>query len=152
MKKMSPVLKEIIWGILICGVVFQFGLMWLAQDKLRYTTGLWMGVVLSVCKIIHMEYSIQNALDRDEKGAANYTRLMYGMRMLVTVVLIGVTYHFNLGNIIALFLGMMTLKAGVFLKVPLHNLRNRRFNSQSRNQEKKLVTSERSKDILSEER
>ncbi|MCI7812108.1 MAG: ATP synthase subunit I [Lachnospiraceae bacterium] len=126
MKKMSPVLKEIILGILICGVVFQLSLMWLAEDKLRYTTGLWIGVIFSVFKIIHMECSVQNALERDQKGAANYTRMMYGLRMIITVVVIGVTWYFNLGNIIALFLGMMTLQAGAFLQVPLHSLKNRK--------------------------
>ena len=127
MKRMSPVLKELIAGILICGILFQFGFMWLAEDKLGYSTGLWIGVVCSVLKAVHMEHSIRNALERNEKGAANYTRMMYGLRMVLSVLLIGVTWYFQLGNIVALFLGMMTLKAGAFLQMPIHRLAKERF-------------------------
>lgn len=123
---MSAVLKELILGILICGLLFQLTLMWLAEDKLRYTTGLWLGVICSVLKAIHMEYCIRNALDRNEKGATSYTGLMYGVRMGFSLLLIGVTWYFNLGNIIALFLGMFTLKAGAFLQIPIHRIADKR--------------------------
>ena len=85
MKRMSAVLKELILGILICGVFFQSTLIWLAHDKVQYTTGLWIGIVCSVLKAVHMEYSIRNALERNEKGARNYARMMYGLRMALSI-------------------------------------------------------------------
>ena len=127
MKKMSAVLKELILGILICGVFFQFTLIWLAHDKIQYTTGLWIGIMCSVLKAIHMEYSIRNALDRNEKGARNYTRMMYGLRMALSMLLIGATWYFKLGNILALFLGMFALKIGAFLQMPIHRFAGKKL-------------------------
>lgn len=127
MKRMSAVLKELILGILICGVFFQFTLIWLAHDKIQYTTGLWIGIVCSVLKAIHIEYSIRNALDRNEKGARNYARMMYGLRMVLSMILIGATWYFKLGNILALFLGMFALKIGAFLQIPIHRFAGRKL-------------------------
>ena len=47
-KKLNPVSKELILGILICGVIFQFSLIWLSGSKVLYTTGLWIGIAISV--------------------------------------------------------------------------------------------------------
>ena len=127
MKRMSAVLKELILGILMCGVFFQSTLIWLAHDKVQYTTGLWIGIVCSVLKAVHMEYSIRNALERNEKGARNYARMMYGLRMALSIVLIGVTWYFKLGNILALFLGMFALKIGAFLQMPIHRFAGKKL-------------------------
>ena len=123
----NGVLKELILGILICGGFFQSTLIWLAHDKVQYTTGLWIGIVCSVLKAVHMEYSIRNALERNEKGARNYARMMYGLRMALSIVLIGVTWYFKLGNILALFLGMFALKIGAFLQMPIHRFAGKKL-------------------------
>ena len=74
-----------------------------------------------------MEYSIRNALDRNEKGARNYARMMYGLRMVLSMMLIGATWYFKLGNILALFLGMFALKIGAFLQIPIHRFAGRKL-------------------------
>lgn len=38
-KKLNPVSKELILGILICGVIFQFSLIWLSDSKCSIQPG-----------------------------------------------------------------------------------------------------------------
>ena len=73
-KKLNPVSKELILGILICGVIFQFSLIWLSGSKVLYTTGLWIGIAISVFLAVHMNWSIENAVEMDEKGAVSHIK------------------------------------------------------------------------------
>lgn len=121
-KSMSSVLKELILGILLCGLIFQISLVWLADSKLLYTTGLWIGVGISAFMAIHMNHSIENALDMPEEDAAGYSRKMYALRTAVVLVLFGAACYFRLGNVVAIFLGLFTLKFGAYLQPILHKM------------------------------
>ncbi|MDO5422098.1 MAG: ATP synthase subunit I [Eubacteriales bacterium] len=119
---LHPVLKEVLAGILLVGLLFQVTLMWLADSKLSFTTGLWLGVAVSVFRICHMYYGIGEALDMTEKDAKAYSAKMAALRFLVTVAAFVAIYYLNLGNLIAVFLGMMTAKAAAYLQPLLHNV------------------------------
>ena len=112
-------IKTMLAGILGFGVLFQFLFMWLASDKLFYTSGLWIGVGISVFMALHMNMSVENALEIPEDGASGYMRKMYVIRTVLVIALFFAAYFLKLGNIIAVFLGMFTLKFGAYVSVPL---------------------------------
>ncbi|MDY3918663.1 MAG: ATP synthase subunit I [Candidatus Limivivens sp.] len=119
-ERLHPVLKEVLAGILLTGVIFQISLMWLVDSKLYFTTGLWLGTAVSVFRICHMYYGINEALDMTAKDAESYSRKMAALRFVVTVAVFAGIYFLHLGNLVAVFLGMMTLKAAAYLQPLLH--------------------------------
>ncbi len=137
MRRISRVLKELLLGIFICGIFFQLVLFWMFEDKISYAAGLWIGVFFSMIKAVHIERSIQNAWNRNEKNAVSYIKIMYGLRSVASLLLIVLVWYWNLGNIAALFLGMITLKGGAFLQMPIHNLfqKNRKKETAEKNRD-----------------
>ncbi len=125
MSKMSRVLKELLLGVLICGICFQIVLLLPPGDKILRAAGLWIGVLFSMGKAIHIERSLQNAWSRSEKQAAGYLRLMCGLRTAASLLLIAAVWYWEIGNIASLFLGMMALKGGAFLQMPIDQLLNK---------------------------
>lgn len=121
-KRINLVSKELIIGILICGVVFQLAFMWLSDSKLLFTSGLWIGITISVCVAFHMNWSIENALEMDEKSAVSHMRKTFLLRIIVIAGLFFGTYLLNLGDVVAVFLGLFGLKIGAYLQPLLHRV------------------------------
>lgn len=121
-KRINLVSKELIIGILICGVVFQLAFMWLSDSKLLFTSGLWIGITISVCVALHMNWSIENALEMDEKSAVSHMRKTFLLRIIVIAGLFFGTYLLNLGDVVAVFLGLFGLKIGAYLQPLLHRV------------------------------
>lgn len=121
-KRINLVSKELIIGILICGVVFQLAFMWLSDSKLLFTSGLWIGIAISVCVALHMNWSIENALEMDEKSAVSHMRKTFLLRIIVIAGLFFGTYLLNLGDVVAVFLGLFGLKIGAYLQPLLHRV------------------------------
>lgn len=120
---MSPVLKELILGILLCGILLQFIPIWFVKDSFYYSCGLWIGIALAVFRVIHMEYGIENSMEFTvKKDMVNYSRKMYAIRTLVTVMAVFLVYRFRLGNVVAVFLGMFAVKFGAYLQPVIHGL------------------------------
>ena len=65
-------LKELLIGILIFGVVAQLGGMFFVESILRYTVGLWIGIILVLACAYHMWWSINRnmTLNAGNEGAA----------------------------------------------------------------------------------
>ena len=47
LKRINAVLPELIMGILVYGVVLQFAGVWFVQDKIRYSSGVWLGIAIA---------------------------------------------------------------------------------------------------------
>ena len=116
---MNMTIKTMLIGILSFGVFFQAVFVWLASDKLSFTTGLWIGVGISVFMALHMNMSVENAVERDGEAASGYMRRMYVIRTVLVIALFFAVYFLKLGNVAAVFLGLFSLKLGTYLSVPL---------------------------------
>lgn len=117
---------ELIVGIGICGIVFQASGMWFFADKLYFTVGLWIGVLICVALALHMNYSIRAALEMPKEHAAAYYRRMYSIRTVIFIVLFIGTIALGIGSAAALFLGLLSMKFGAYLQPVLHRLRKKR--------------------------
>lgn len=122
LKNMNETLSGMLMGIVLSGTVFQAAFVWFAENKLYFSAGLWIGVLISVFMAIHMNYSIQNAVELNEEDAPGYYRKLYAIRMGVVLAVFGAAVLLRLGSPAALFLGLFTLKIGAYLQPVLHKL------------------------------
>lgn len=121
-KDMGSTARELILSVVLAGALFQGAGMWFVKEKWYFTAGLWIGVLISVMMAVHMEYSIQNAVELPEEDAPGYFRKMYALRTGIVLVLFGCTVLLDLGNVVSLFLGLFALKIGAYLQPILHRL------------------------------
>lgn len=120
-------LKELILGILICGILFQCALVWFFGDRLFFSIGLWIGVAIAVFMAWHINYSLDAALDLlDESSASKYMYRMYAIRMAVVLVVFFVAAYFQPGNMIGVLIGMFSLKFGAYLQPLLQKIKKKR--------------------------
>ena len=72
MKKLSDMnraLPGLLGGMVLFGVVSQIVGMFFVEEKLNYSIGLWIGVLIAAFMAFHMAWSLNSALDQDVKGA-----------------------------------------------------------------------------------
>ena len=54
----DKVLKSLISGILLCGILFQAVFVWFSDAKVFFSLGLWIGVGVAVFMAWHIRYSL----------------------------------------------------------------------------------------------
>ncbi len=114
-------LPELLAGIVLYGTVLQIAGVWFADDKLQYTIGLWLGAALAMGMAINMAIVILDSVDlMASRGTAARTALYAGLRYIVVVGVFVAAWYFELGNPIAMFLGVMGLKASAYFQPALH--------------------------------
>lgn len=128
-KKINETLGELMAGILVSGGVIQIGdfLVCAAHPQFwkqcpSFSLGLWIGVAVALFLAAHMYRSIDRALDMAPGDAEKYMRKAYLIRTAFIFAAAGVVYYFNLGYVMASFLGMLCLKFGAFLQPLMHKL------------------------------
>lgn len=120
LKRINKVLPELILGIVVYGIIVWLVGIWFVKDKLLYSTGLWIGVLLAAGMAIHMAVVLEDAVSigSGQGRLITMSLLRYGV---VVIVFGGVTY-FHLGNPIAAFAGVMGLKIAAYLQPVLHKM------------------------------
>lgn len=121
-KRLNTVVKELLLGILIFGAAIWMIFIWFISDKWGFSQGLLLGVAASALLAIHMNYSIEQSLERTETDAKSYMQKMSVLRMGMVLVLFGVAYLLRLGSPIAVFAGLFTLKFGAYFQPVPHRL------------------------------
>ena len=114
--RINRTLFELVVGILIYGLVCQL-FVFLVKDKVGYSSGLWMGILTAILSACHMWWTLDRALDLEEKSAVkkmSTNNLIRYFVIAVILTLIGVT---KVGNILTAFLGIMGLKASAYMHI-----------------------------------
>lgn len=120
LRRLNDSLPGLVIGILIYGVIIQFTGVWFVEDKLRYSTGLWVGIAIAVGMAIHLAIVIYDSIAVDGSKAANRRIVMKSaLRYIVVVILFFILGYFNLGNLITAFLGVLGLKISAYAQ-PLY--------------------------------
>lgn len=120
LKRLNKVLPELILGIVIYGVAVWIAGIWFVEDKLSYTTGLWIGVFLAAGMAVHMAVVIEDAVSTGsgQGKLIAMSLLRYG----VVVIVFCCVAYFRLGNPIAAFAGVMGLKIAAYLQPIFHKI------------------------------
>ena len=118
-EKMDETLKELMTGILLFGLVCLAVGVWFVNSPLKYIVGLLIGLILALLAAWHMHRSIcrNMELNAGNQGAANAyavknSMIRYGVILVVFLAACLTDFAYPL----AVFLGIMGLKAGAYLQ------------------------------------
>lgn len=118
LKKLNEVLPELLLGIFLYGIFVQLIGIWVVEDKIQYTIGLWIGIILAMGMAIHIALVIRDAVDYS--GSQGKLVTMSLLRYLVVVLVFAGMIYFHIGNPIVGFIGVMGLKIGAYMQPFLH--------------------------------
>lgn len=121
LRRINDVLPELILGLFVYGLIVQLTGVWFVEDKLRYSTGLWIGAAVAMGMAVNMAIVIRDTVDlAAEKQAKTRTTLFSMLRYVVVVIIFVVVVYFKLGNVITMFIGVMGLKAAAYFQPFTH--------------------------------
>lgn len=118
----SQTLWELLAGIAGYGVVCQIAGVFFTADRIQYSVGLWIGIVLAMAMAVHMYWSIERAFSQGESSAQKVVRSHGLIRYAAVVVVFFLLAVTKAANPLAAFLGVMGLKAAAYLQPFTHKL------------------------------
>jgi len=123
LRRINDVLPELVLGIVIYGILVEIAGVWFVADKLRYSTGLLIGISLAIGMAINIAVVIRDAVEiYGEDGAKNRVIIKSVLRYLIVVVVFFVMMKFNLGNLFTAFIGVLGLKVSAYLQPFTHKV------------------------------
>ena len=126
LRRINPALPGLIAGIVIYGFIIQITGVWLVEDKLSYSIGLWYGIAIGIGMAINLATVIYDAVTFDGEGNANKIVAAKSMlRYIVVAILFGILGYFELGNLFTAFLGVMGLKVSAYAQPLLNKIVNK---------------------------
>jgi hypothetical protein len=123
LRRLNDALPGLVAGILIYGAVAELAGVWFVSDKLRYTTGLLIGIALACGMAINMAVVLQDAVALEAESRAKTKIIMKSLlRYLIVVVIFFVMMKWNLGNLVSAFIGVVGLKVSAYLQPVAHKI------------------------------
>ena len=118
------VMNDMIRIMIIFGVIVQIICLFIPGDRLRMTTGLWIGVGAGIAMLVNMRNSLLEALEMEPEGAKRYMQKSYTLRYCAIVIGFAAVAYFKIANIFTLIIGVMGLKISAYLQPVMHNILN----------------------------
>ena len=111
LKRLNEALPGLLLGIIVYGMILQLVGVWFVDDKLHYSSGLWIGIGCAIFMAIHMAVAIEDAVSiGSENGAKRKVITASLIRYIIVVIVFFAMMYFKLGMLIPAFLGIMGLK------------------------------------------
>ena len=122
-RRLNEALPELLLGILLYGIVIQLTGVWFVKDPLRYSSGLWIGILTAMAMAYHIARIIAETVGFIDPEKARGRIIAKGIaRYIAVVIVFTVTMYFDLGNLFTLFIGVMGLKISAYLQPALHKV------------------------------
>ena len=119
MKRLNQALPGLVLGILIYGLLIELIGVWFVSDKIRYTSGLVIGIACAIGMAIHIAMIIEESV-RIGKGHEKYLSFKSVLRYLAVCAVMIAMMYFKLGNMITALIGILGLKVSAYAQ-PLLN-------------------------------
>ncbi len=119
LRRMNEALPGLVLGIVIYGIIVELIGIWFVADKLRFSSGLAVGIVCAVGMAIHLARVIQDAVRQQSEDTRRLSAKSV-LRYLVVVVVFFIMMYFNLGSLVSAFIGVLGLKVSAYLQ-PIFN-------------------------------
>lgn len=113
--RINRTLFELEIGIIIFGIICEIFVCFV-KDKTGYSLGLWLGILIAAVCAFHMWWSLDRALDFEEKTAVKKMSTHNVLRYLFIVLAFGLICVEGSANPLAAFLGIMGLKAAAYMQ------------------------------------
>lgn len=120
MRNINKTVWELLIGIGFSGIILEITGVMLVQDKLYYTIGLGIGLLLAAFMTFSIQVSVVRAVDVGEAAAKGKMIASYALRTIVVLAAIVLTEVLEIGNIIGVLLGIMTLKVAAYVQPVTH--------------------------------
>ena len=121
LRRINNALPGLVLGILVYGCAVELIGVWFVEDKLRYTTGLLIGIALACGMAVHMAVVLLDAVDLyGGEHARGKLAVKSVLRYLVVVVVFFAMVKWNLGNLYTAFIGVIGLKISAYLQPVAH--------------------------------
>ncbi len=120
--KADKTLLELSLGIFFWGIACQAVGIWLVNDKIGYSIGLWIGIVLATAAGIHMWWALDRSLDFASATAVKMMTKYNIIRYLAIVASMGFVMISGFANPLSAFLGLMGLKVAAYLQPFTHKI------------------------------
>ena len=121
LRRLNDALPELVLGIIVYGIVVEAAGIWFVADKLRYTTGLCIGIALACGMAVNMAVVLQDAVDIYGESRAQAKIVVKSvLRYVVVVVVFFAMMKWNFGNLITAFIGVLGLKVSAYLQPFTH--------------------------------
>lgn len=121
LKRLNDALPGLVLGIIVYGLCVEAIGIWFVTDKVRYTTGLLIGIALAVGMAVNMAIVLQDAVDIYGESRAKAKIIAKSvLRYVVVVIVFFVMMKWNLGNLFAAFIGVMGLKVSAYCQPVAH--------------------------------
>lgn len=121
LKRLNEALPGLIIGILVYGGIVWLAGIWFVTDKIRYTSGLFIGIACAIGMGIHIAMVIEEAV-RTLGDSSKRLSIKSVSRYLVVVIVFFVMMYFHLGNLIPAFLGVLGLKVSAYAQPFMHKM------------------------------
>ena len=125
LREINESLPDLMVGIVIFGIAAELLPIWFIEDKTGYSIGLFLGILSALFSAWHMAYILGRVIDHDEASATKNMQKGSALRYGIQLILIGVLGVTGLGNPIAAFIGMLTLKVSAYAAPFTHKLLRR---------------------------
>lgn len=123
LRRLNDALPGLVLGIILYGVVVELLGVWFVEDKLRYTTGLLIGILLACGMAVNIAVVLQDSVN--EYGTSHAQAKIIAksiLRYVVVVIVFFVMMKWNLGNLFTAFIGVLGLKVSAYLQPFTHRV------------------------------
>lgn len=111
LRRINDALPGLVLGIIVYGVIVELAGVWFVTDKVRYTTGLLIGISLACGMAVNIATVLRDAVELyGEDNAKKKIVAKSLLRYAVVVIVFFVMMKWNLGNLITAFIGVLGLK------------------------------------------
>lgn len=121
LKRLNEALPGLVIGILIYGGIVWLAGIWFVTDKIRYTSGLLIGIACAIGMGIHIAMVIEEAVRTPGEGSKRLS-MKSVFRYLIVVIVFFIMMYFHLGNLIPAFLGVLGLKVSAYAQPFMHKM------------------------------
>ena len=122
MQDTKQTLYELIIGVVLCGILFLIGNIFVS-NWIAYTLGLLIGCIIAGIMSVHMQHSLERAMLYDEETAAKKVQKGTLFRFFLMVAALAVALIFpQWVSIIGVALGVLSLKFSAYLQPLTHKV------------------------------
>lgn len=123
LKRLNDALPGLVLGILIYGALVELIGVWFVSDKLRFSTGLAIGIALACGMAVNIAVVLRDAVDIYGTSHAQARVIAKSvLRYVVVVIVFYFMMKWNVGNLFSAFIGVMGLKVSAYLQPFAHKL------------------------------
>lgn len=112
--RINRTLFELETGILLFGLICQTAV-FLVKDKADYSIGLWLGIFIAGFSAVHMWWTLEHALELEQKAAVRKMTTHNIIRYVLIAVALALIGISKVANPLWAFIGIMGLKISAYM-------------------------------------